>query len=285
MNRFHSSGTASGNVDRMCTWKMTMPITAMVPIVPPLVTSSSSGSVNSITVPMWAVSAPSREGRRSSGWSVYSRRLANLNRFHGVLLIITETTNGKWRLSLDDAAPHQMPTNVSWAATIRFSSGNRQTISSVPYTSLRAARNGTLSRRPSTPKKRQRHPHRHRLEPHGRTALARHQQVDAARPAAPRTAARPPACACCRRSAARARATAAGARCPAAASTGCRRSWARTGTSAASSRRPGPIDLPQHASRPPASGTRSARSTSRRSPRCRPAPAWWRRSRTIAPTT
>ena len=28
MNRFHSSGTASGNVEVMWTWKMTIPITA-----------------------------------------------------------------------------------------------------------------------------------------------------------------------------------------------------------------------------------------------------------------
>ena len=31
MNRFHSSGTASGIVEVMWTWKRTMPITAIVP--------------------------------------------------------------------------------------------------------------------------------------------------------------------------------------------------------------------------------------------------------------
>ena len=36
MNRFHSSGTPSGNVEVMWTWKMIIPITAIVPIVPPL---------------------------------------------------------------------------------------------------------------------------------------------------------------------------------------------------------------------------------------------------------
>ena len=57
MKRFHSSGTASGNVEVMWTWKMTIPITAIVPIVPPLERSSTSGSANSITVPRCAASA------------------------------------------------------------------------------------------------------------------------------------------------------------------------------------------------------------------------------------
>ena len=30
MNTFHSSGTASGNVEKMCTWKITIPTTAIV---------------------------------------------------------------------------------------------------------------------------------------------------------------------------------------------------------------------------------------------------------------
>ena len=51
MNRFHSSGTASGNVEVMWMWKMTIPITASVPIVPPLVRNRISGSANSIAVP------------------------------------------------------------------------------------------------------------------------------------------------------------------------------------------------------------------------------------------
>ncbi len=69
MNTFHSSGTASGKVERMWRWKITIPATAIVPITPPWVTSRISGRVNSITVPMWAASAPVREGSRSSGWS------------------------------------------------------------------------------------------------------------------------------------------------------------------------------------------------------------------------
>ena len=35
MKMFHSSGTASGKVERMWRWKMTIPATAIVPIVPP----------------------------------------------------------------------------------------------------------------------------------------------------------------------------------------------------------------------------------------------------------
>ena len=69
MKMFHSSGTASGKVERMWRWKITIPATAIVPIVPPCETSRIAGRVNSITVPMWAVIAPIREGRRSSGWS------------------------------------------------------------------------------------------------------------------------------------------------------------------------------------------------------------------------
>ena len=53
-------------------------------------------------------------------------------RFHGVLLIITETTKGKWRLSFDDAAPHQMKKKMSCQATMQFSTGNRQTTSMNP---------------------------------------------------------------------------------------------------------------------------------------------------------
>ncbi len=69
MKRFHSSGTASGNVEVMWTWKITIPTTASQPIVPPLESSRTSGRANSITVPRWAASAALRDGRRSSGWS------------------------------------------------------------------------------------------------------------------------------------------------------------------------------------------------------------------------
>src|SRR5215207_2950789 len=108
MKRFHSSGTASGNVEVMWTWKMIIPTAASAPTVPPAVTSRSSGKVNSMTVPRCAANAANDEGRMSSGWFSHSRFFAVRDLFQGVLEIITETTNGKWRLSFDDAAPHQM---------------------------------------------------------------------------------------------------------------------------------------------------------------------------------
>ncbi len=49
-----------------------------------------------------------------------------------MLLIITVTTKGKWRFSFEDAAPHQMQTKTSWAATIMFVSGKRKMIDQVP---------------------------------------------------------------------------------------------------------------------------------------------------------
>ncbi len=70
MNTFHSSGTASGKVEKMWTWKITIPATASVCSQPPLVTSNRSGRVNSITVPRWAAVAPIREGNRFSGCCV-----------------------------------------------------------------------------------------------------------------------------------------------------------------------------------------------------------------------
>ena len=106
---------------------MIIPTAARVPTVPPLVTRRSSGSVNSITVPRWAANAETDEGRMSSGWLSQRRVFAVRDLFHGVFEIITETTNGKWRLSFDDAAPHQMQKRTICEATIRFSMGKRKT--------------------------------------------------------------------------------------------------------------------------------------------------------------
>ena len=276
MNRFHSSGTASGNVDRMCTWKMTMPITAMVPIVPPLVTSSSSGSVNSITVPMCAVSAPSREGRRSSGWLVYSRRLANLDRFHGVLLIITDTTNGKWRLSFDEAAPHQMPTKVSCAATIRLLQREQADDEQRPVDLGAGGQERDLVAQPQQAQERQRHPHGGRLQAHGRAALPRHQQVDAAgqQPRVQQHVDRGAGAAGGQRHPLGPRRLAHGARPqPVQDPADHRREAERQ------RHRPGPQadDLPQQRPHHELLEHDRLRSTSRRSRRCRPARAWWRR--------
>ncbi len=70
MNTFHSSGTASGKVEKMWRWKITIPARASVPSRPPWVRIRINGRVNSITVPRWALAAPIREGSRFSGWSV-----------------------------------------------------------------------------------------------------------------------------------------------------------------------------------------------------------------------
>ena len=70
MKRFHSSGTASGNVEMMWMWKMIIPITASVPIVPPLRQEQDERQPE---LDRRSRGAPrgraSREGRRSSGWS------------------------------------------------------------------------------------------------------------------------------------------------------------------------------------------------------------------------
>ncbi len=52
--------------------------------------------------------------------------------FQGVLLIITETTKGKWRLSFDEAAPSQTKIKTICEATIRLLIGNRKTTSKKP---------------------------------------------------------------------------------------------------------------------------------------------------------
>ena len=51
MNRFHSIGTPIANVEKMWTWNISMPTSAIVPIVPPSDSSRSSGMPNSHAVP------------------------------------------------------------------------------------------------------------------------------------------------------------------------------------------------------------------------------------------
>ena len=67
MKMFHSSGTASGNVERMWRWKMIIPATAIVPIVPPADTSRISGRVNSMTVPEVGREGAGRRGPQVLG--------------------------------------------------------------------------------------------------------------------------------------------------------------------------------------------------------------------------
>ena len=49
-----------------------------------------------------------------------------------MLLIITVTTKGKWWLSFEEAAPHQMQMKTSCAATIMLASGKRKMIIRLP---------------------------------------------------------------------------------------------------------------------------------------------------------
>ncbi|SKV49529.1 Uncharacterised protein [Mycobacteroides abscessus subsp. massiliense] len=67
----------------------------------------------------------------------------------GLLDIIVEMTKGKWWLSFDVAAPIQMTTKISLAATIMSAPVKRNVTVRAPYTSPRAARKITLSRRPA----------------------------------------------------------------------------------------------------------------------------------------
>ncbi|SIL06305.1 Uncharacterised protein [Mycobacteroides abscessus subsp. abscessus] len=66
----------------------------------------------------------------------------------GLLDIMVEMTKGKWRLSFEVAAPIQMTMKMSLAAMIMSAPVNRKVTVSAPYTSPRAARKITLSRRP-----------------------------------------------------------------------------------------------------------------------------------------
>ncbi len=92
MNRFHSSGTPRAKVEVMWTWNRTIAITAMVPIVPPSLTSRTKGQPNSQAVPRWAANSAWREGRTSFGQSLQSIAFILRERFQGVLLTITEIT-------------------------------------------------------------------------------------------------------------------------------------------------------------------------------------------------
>ena len=67
MKMFHSSGTASGNIEVMLRWKRIIPTIAIVRTTSLSTVSSSSGQPNSCTVPKWAMPAASRDGRMSSG--------------------------------------------------------------------------------------------------------------------------------------------------------------------------------------------------------------------------
>ena len=131
---------------------MTMPTSAIVPTCPAVGEQEEKRQPNSKTVPQCA---PQRGvPRRAQVLRVVAVELAlerPCDRFQGVLLIITETTNGKWWFSFEEAAPHQMKTKTNCQPTIRLSAGNsrdeqhrRRRPPGAP------PRKGTLSRRPSS---------------------------------------------------------------------------------------------------------------------------------------
>ena len=93
-----------------------------------------------------------RPGRRSSGNLSKNFRFSHLVRISGLFDIIVEITNGKCLLSFDVAAPTQIATQTSLHAMRRSTPypANRNATVNEPYTSPRAARKITLSRRPAT---------------------------------------------------------------------------------------------------------------------------------------
>lgn len=65
----------------------------------------------------------------------------------GLFASIVEITNGKCRVSVEVAAPSQITMKTTLAPTMMSGPENRNTNASGPYTSPRAARKITLSRR------------------------------------------------------------------------------------------------------------------------------------------
>src|SRR6185312_350958 len=88
-----------------------------------------------------------RPGRRSSGNFSKNLRFNHFGRITGLFDIIVEITNGKCLFSFEVAAPIQITKKTSLAATIMSTVVNKNVTVSVAYTSPRAARKITLSRK------------------------------------------------------------------------------------------------------------------------------------------
>ena len=73
-----------------------------------------------------------RPGRRSSGNRRKNFRRIHADRISGLFAIIVATTNGKWWLSFDVAAPIQIASITSLAATIMSGPANRKVTVSDP---------------------------------------------------------------------------------------------------------------------------------------------------------
>src|SRR5882757_7436556 len=150
MNTFHSNGTPMGMELRMPKWKQIITNAAIAVSQPPCEKNNTSGTRPSIAVLKCATKRDNRPGRRSSGNFSKNLRLIHRGRITGLLLIIVEMTKGKCLLSFDVAAPSQITRQTSLAAMIMSTPLNRKAAASGAYTSPRAAKKITLSRRPST---------------------------------------------------------------------------------------------------------------------------------------
>src|SRR5882757_6046943 len=150
MNTFHSNGTPIGMELRMPKWKHSITNAAIAVGHPPWEKNNTSGTSPSTAVLKCATKRDNLPGRRSSGNFSKNLRLIHRGRNTGLLLIIVEMTNGKCLLSFDVAAPSQITRQTSLAAMIMSTPLNRKQTVSEAYTSPRAARKITLSRRAST---------------------------------------------------------------------------------------------------------------------------------------
>ena len=152
MKTFHSSGTPIGIADRIPKWKQSITNAAMAVGQPPWENSSASGTNISMAVLKCAMNRDTGPGRRSSGNFSKNLRFSHLVRISGLFDIIVEMTKGKCLFSFDVAAPIQIATHTSLHAMIRSTPkpANRNATVNDPYTSPRAARKITLSRRPAT---------------------------------------------------------------------------------------------------------------------------------------
>nr|CRL71190.1 hypothetical protein CPGR_00613 [Mycolicibacter nonchromogenicus] len=150
MKTFHSSGTPIGIELRMPKWNTSITNAAIAVARPPWEKNNTSGTKPSMAVEKCATKRDGQPGRRSSGKFSKNLRLIQRGRNTGLLLIIVEMTNGKCLVSFEAAAPIQMVRQISLAAMTMSAPLNRKHTASDPYTSPRAARKITLSRRPAT---------------------------------------------------------------------------------------------------------------------------------------
>ncbi len=86
-----------------------------------------------------------------------------------MLEIITETTNGKWRLSFEEAAPHQMQKKTIWQATMKFVDREEEDDQQEAVDLGPRGEERDLVAQAEQSEQRQQHPDRDRIEPPGST--------------------------------------------------------------------------------------------------------------------